>query len=74
VTGMGEVRPDGGLDLADDLERARAHDGNASALAANVDRLGQAALGFGRPQRCWRSLRMRARSRAIAGRAWDLRR
>src|ERR1700733_12850495 len=29
VTGVREVRPDGRLDLADDLERARAHDGNA---------------------------------------------
>src|ERR1700758_129051 len=29
VTGVGKVRPDGRLDLADDLERARAHDGNA---------------------------------------------
>ena len=33
----------------------------ASALATNVHRIGHAALGFGRPQRCWRSLRMRAR-------------
>jgi putative transposase len=37
-----------------------------------------AALGFGRPQRCWRSLRMRARSRRWAAstsgwRAWALR-
>ena len=38
----------------------------ASALATNVHRLGYAALGFGRPQRCWRSLRMRARSRRWA--------
>src|ERR1700732_4376559 len=29
VTGVREVRQDGRLDLADDLERARAHDGNA---------------------------------------------
>src|SRR4029077_18025240 len=35
----------------------------ASAVATNVHRVGHAALGFGRPQRCWRSLRMRARSR-----------
>ena len=50
----------------------------ASALATNVHRLGHAALGFGRPQRCWRSLRMRARSRRWAAstsgwRAWALR-
>ena len=50
----------------------------ASALATNVHRLGYAALGFGRPQRCWRSLRMRARSRRWAARtsgwrAWALR-
>ena len=38
----------------------------ASALATNVHRVGYAALGFGRPQRCWRSLRMRARSRRWA--------
>jgi hypothetical protein len=52
---MREVRPDGRLDLADDLERARAHDGNASALAMNVDRLGQAALGSCQPtgERLW---------------------
>jgi hypothetical protein len=37
---MGEVRPDGRLDLADDLERARAHDGNAIALAMNAGRPG----------------------------------
>jgi hypothetical protein len=37
---MREVRPDGRLDLADDLERARAHDGNASVLAMNAGRLG----------------------------------
>jgi hypothetical protein len=40
----------------------------ASALATNVHRFGHAALGFGRPQRCWRSLRMRARSRRWAAR------
>jgi hypothetical protein len=50
----------------------------ASAVATNVDRVGHAALGFGRPQRCWRSLRMRARSRRWAAstsgwRAWALR-
>jgi integrase/recombinase XerD len=50
----------------------------ASALATNVHRIGHAALGFGRPQRCWRSLRMRARSRRWAAstsgwRAWALR-
>jgi len=50
----------------------------ASALAMNVHRVGHAALGFGRPQRCWRSLRMRARSRRWAARtsgwrAWALR-
>ena len=50
----------------------------ASALATNVHRFGHAALGFGRPQRCWRSLRMRARSRRWAAstsgwRAWALR-
>ena len=50
----------------------------ASALATNVHRVGHAALGFGRPQRCWRSLRMRARSRRWAARtsgwrAWALR-
>jgi len=28
----------------------------SSALATNVHRVGHAALGFGRPQRCWRSL------------------
>ncbi len=39
-----------------------------SALATNVYRVGHAALGFGRPQRCWRSLRMRARSRRWAAR------
>jgi hypothetical protein len=39
-----------------------------SALAMNVHRVGHAALGFGRPQRCWRSLRMRARSRRWAAR------
>ena len=38
----------------------------ASALATNVHRVSHAALGFGRPQRCWRSLRMRARSRRWA--------
>ena len=48
------------------------------ALATNVHRLGYAALGFGRPQRCWRSLRRRARSRRWAAstpgwRAWALR-
>jgi hypothetical protein len=31
-----------------------------------IHRLGYAASGFGRPQRCWRSLRMRARSRRWA--------
>ena len=41
-------------------------DRRASALATNVHRFGHAALGFGRPQRCWRSLRMRARSRRWA--------
>ena len=51
---------------------------SASALATNVHRIGHAALGFGRPQRCWRSLRMRARSRRWAARtsgwrAWALR-
>ena len=51
---------------------------SASALATNVHRVGHAALGFGRPQRCWRSLRMRARSRRWAARtsgwrAWALR-
>ena len=40
----------------------------ASALATNVHRLGHAAFGFGRPQRCWRSLRTRARSRRWAAR------
>jgi hypothetical protein len=50
----------------------------ASALTTNVHRLCYAALGFGRPQRCWRSLRMRARSRRWAAstsgwRAWALR-
>ena len=50
----------------------------SSALATNVHRVGHAALGFGRPQRCWRSLRMRARSRRWAAstsgwRAWALR-
>jgi hypothetical protein len=39
---------------------------SASALATNVHRVSHAALGFGRPQRCWRSLRMRARSRRWA--------
>jgi hypothetical protein len=29
VTGVREIRQDGRLDLADNLERARAHDGNA---------------------------------------------
>ena len=51
---------------------------DASALTTNVHRVGHAALGFGRPQRCWRSLRMRARSRRWAAstsgwRAWALR-
>ena len=78
VPDVREVRADRRLDLADDLERARVHDGNASALATNVHRIGHAALGFGRPQRCWRSLRMRARSRRWAAstsgwRAWALR-
>jgi hypothetical protein len=40
----------------------------ASALAANVHRAGHAALSFGRPQRWWRSLRVRARSRRWAAR------
>jgi len=40
----------------------------ASAVTANVGRVGHAALGLGRPQRCWRSLRMRARSRRWAAR------
>src|SRR5580693_6723937 len=34
VTGVREVRQDGRLDLADDLERARAHDGNARTRTA----------------------------------------
>jgi len=38
----------------------------ASALTTNVHRVNHAALGFGRPQRCWRSLRTRARSRRWA--------
>jgi len=42
--------------------------GIASAVTANVGRVGHAALGLGRPQRCWRSLRMRARSRRWAAR------
>jgi hypothetical protein len=54
------------------------YDVESSALATNVHRHGYAALGFGRPQRCWRSLRMRARSRRWAARtprwrAWALR-
>ena len=40
----------------------------ASAVATNVHRFGHAALGLGWPQRCWRSLRMRARSRRWAAR------
>ena len=39
-----------------------------SAVATNVHRFGHAALGLGWPQRCWRSLRMRARSRRWAAR------
>jgi hypothetical protein len=51
---------------------------SSSALATKVHRVGHAALGLGRPQRCWRSLRMRARSRRWAAstpgwRAWALR-
>ena len=41
---------------------------SASAVATNVHRFGHAALGLGWPQRCWRSLRMRARSRRWAAR------
>jgi hypothetical protein len=43
-------------------------DRKANALATNVHRFGHAALGFGRPQRCWRSLRIQARSRRWAAR------
>jgi hypothetical protein len=61
-----------------ELARRAGNPAQASALATNVHRLGYAALGFGRPQRCWRSLRMRARSRRWAAstsgwRAWALR-
>jgi len=45
---------------------ARTAPAGPSALATNVHRVGHAALGFGRPQRCWRSLRIRARSRRWA--------
>ncbi|HET6185552.1 MAG TPA: formyltransferase family protein [Trebonia sp.] len=40
----------------------------SSAVATNVHRFGHAALGLGWPRRCWRSLRMRARSRRWAAR------
>lgn len=57
---------------------AKAHRIRASALAARDHRVGQAAFGAGRPQRWWRSLRMRARSRRCAARTagsrgWALR-
>ena len=39
-----------------------------SGLSMNVRRVGQAALVLGWPQRCWRWLRMRARSRRWAAR------
>jgi hypothetical protein len=50
----------------------------SSALATKVHRAGHAASGLGRPQRCWRSLRTRARPRRWAAntpgwRAWALR-
>jgi hypothetical protein len=50
----------------------------SSALATKVLRAGHAALGLGRPQRCWRPLRMQARPRRWAAstpgwRAWALR-
>ena len=46
----------------------RTSDAAHSAVTANVGRVDHAAVGLGRPQRCWRSLRIRARSRRWAAR------
>jgi hypothetical protein len=42
----------------------------ASAVTTNVRRVGHAALGLGRPQRCWRSLQARSRRWAARTSGW----